>query len=326
MGCAWLLGVSACLALIDIASRAWHAPLGSLTQLRGLAGKGSGPDVLVMYVFSNTDPEYLENLKFFLREGVHPSDGCEYLFIVNRGLGEEVRQFELQPAGLPGGPGARVQTCCVCSTRGVWCAKQVATPSSAPATKVGQITATSVAVLRLRTIAVHIPGLQANFSVRASSHDAAAHKSDARANARLPALQAVVLPALPPNARYTYHANECFDWGTFGWGIKTQGLDLTKYKYFVFMNSSVRGPFFPAYLKARRRGHAPRCCNSFFTHARTHVCISCLSAMCATVCTSQLWLVTGGAGGAHEQTDLAHRTAPRAGPRALERRPLLEAQ
>ena len=37
----------------------------------------------------------------------------------------------------------------------------------------------------------------------------------------------VELPPLPSNARYTYHPNECYDWGTFGWGIKTQGLDLT---------------------------------------------------------------------------------------------------
>jgi hypothetical protein len=72
-------------------------------------------------------------------------------------------------------------------------------------------------------------------------------------------MQAVELPPLPSNARYTYHANECYDWGTFGWGIKTQGLDLTKYKYFIFMNSSVRGPFFPAYLKVRRPQFAPYC-------------------------------------------------------------------
>jgi hypothetical protein len=88
--CAVVLAISAVLALVEILTRSWH-PLGSLKQLKGLAGQGSGPDVLVMYVFSNTDPEYLENLKFFLREGVHPSDGCEYLFIVNRAQGEEVR-------------------------------------------------------------------------------------------------------------------------------------------------------------------------------------------------------------------------------------------
>lgn len=25
------------------------------------------------------------------------------------------------------------------------------------------------------------------------------------------------LPRLPPNARYLHHANECYDWGSFGW-------------------------------------------------------------------------------------------------------------
>lgn len=67
------------------------------------------------------------------------------------------------------------------------------------------------------------------------------------------------LPPLPSNARYTYHPNECYDWGTFGWGIKTQGLDLTRYKYFIFMNSSVRGPFFPAYLKVCTLVGSPAC-------------------------------------------------------------------
>lgn len=53
-----------------------------------LAEQTGAADVLVLYVFSNTDPEYIKNLKFFLREGVHPADGCEYLFVVNRELGE----------------------------------------------------------------------------------------------------------------------------------------------------------------------------------------------------------------------------------------------
>lgn len=64
-------------------------------------------------------------------------------------------------------------------------------------------------------------------------------------------LQGVELPDLPANARYVHHANECYDWGTFGWAILTQSLDLSRYKYFIFMNSSVRGPFFPSYLRVR---------------------------------------------------------------------------
>ena len=59
------------------------------------------------------------------------------------------------------------------------------------------------------------------------------------------------LPKLPPNARYAFHENNCFDWGTFGWAIQTQHLELSRYKFFVFLNSSVRGPFLPTYLRVR---------------------------------------------------------------------------
>jgi hypothetical protein len=39
------------------------------------------------------------------------------------------------------------------------------------------------------------------------------------------------LPPLPPNARYVYHRNECYDWGTAGWLLKDSGLvDSSKYK------------------------------------------------------------------------------------------------
>jgi hypothetical protein len=62
-------------------------------------------------------------------------------------------------------------------------------------------------------------------------------------------LQAIELPPLPANARYIYHTNECYDWGTFGWAIMTQNVVLSKYRYFIFMNSSIRGPFLPAYVK-----------------------------------------------------------------------------
>lgn len=48
-------------------------------------------DVLVMYVFSNTDPQYLDNLRYFVREGVAQDDGCDYVFIVNQG-NDEVRR------------------------------------------------------------------------------------------------------------------------------------------------------------------------------------------------------------------------------------------
>ena len=67
---------------------------------------------------------------------------------------------------------------------------------------------------------------------------------------RLTPLQAVDLPELPANAKYMHHPNQCYDWGTFGWVFMTEGIAPSSYKYFIFLNSSVRGPFLPTYLKA----------------------------------------------------------------------------
>lgn len=65
------------------------------------------------------------------------------------------------------------------------------------------------------------------------------------------------------DAHYIDHKNECFDFGTFGWFINefTYGnpwtkdkpsskktIHLKKYKYFLFLNSSIRGPFFTPYF------------------------------------------------------------------------------
>ena len=66
------------------------------------------------------------------------------------------------------------------------------------------------------------------------------------------ALQDVELPELPSNAKYLHHPNECYDWGTFGWALKQENVQVSDYKYFIFLNSSVRGPFLPPYLQVRR--------------------------------------------------------------------------
>lgn len=61
------------------------------------------------------------------------------------------------------------------------------------------------------------------------------------------------LPSLPPNARYVEHDNECLDWGTYAWllSLPTDDpravRDQQRYQYFILMNSSVRGPFVPAW-------------------------------------------------------------------------------
>ena len=61
------------------------------------------------------------------------------------------------------------------------------------------------------------------------------------------------LPQLPPlvgiRAKYLLHENVCFDWGAFGWAIRNGFVRVTKYTHFVFVNSSVRGPFVPTYVR-----------------------------------------------------------------------------
>lgn len=69
---------------------------------------------------------------------------------------------------------------------------------------------------------------------------------------------------LPSNARLLTHANQCYDWGTFGWLLRSGEVNVQKYKYFVLLNSSVRGPFLPPYVPVglhivakRQIAHAP---------------------------------------------------------------------
>ncbi len=56
------------------------------------------------------------------------------------------------------------------------------------------------------------------------------------------------LPQLPRNARYVFHENKCYDWGTFGWVFDEGKINASLYKSIIFMNSSVRGPFLPPYF------------------------------------------------------------------------------
>ena len=58
-------------------------------------------------------------------------------------------------------------------------------------------------------------------------------------------LEEVVLPG---NARLLYHDNECYDWGTLGWIMSAGMVDVEDYKYFIMINSSVRGPYAPPYM------------------------------------------------------------------------------
>lgn len=40
------------------------------------------PETLVLYTYSNSDPEYERNLRFFVEHGMAEGDGCEYVIIV----------------------------------------------------------------------------------------------------------------------------------------------------------------------------------------------------------------------------------------------------
>ncbi|GAB4813085.1 hypothetical protein N2152v2_000131 [Parachlorella kessleri] len=112
---------------------------------------------LVVYVFSGSDPEYADNLRFFVREAAKENDNCDYVFVLQQGEG-------------------------------------LSDPDP--------------------------------------------------------------LPKLPPNARYLTHENKCFDIGTVGWVLESH-VDRRKYSYFVWLNSSVRGPFLPAYLAGKMHWTEP---------------------------------------------------------------------
>lgn len=98
----WNLFAGSCLALSllslayvlhEVMTGSWGSQLEQLQQHIRTSGNSKQSDVLVMYIFSNTDPQYLNNLKYFVREGVHAGDGCEYLFVVNKSPEEEVRTY-----------------------------------------------------------------------------------------------------------------------------------------------------------------------------------------------------------------------------------------
>lgn len=45
-----------------------------------------GDDVLVLYLYDNRDPVWVENFKFFLQWGVNYNDGCSYVIVVNEAM------------------------------------------------------------------------------------------------------------------------------------------------------------------------------------------------------------------------------------------------
>ena len=45
-----------------------------------------GDDVLVLYLYDNRDPVWVENFKFFLQWGVKYNDGCSYIIMVTEAM------------------------------------------------------------------------------------------------------------------------------------------------------------------------------------------------------------------------------------------------
>lgn len=120
-------------------------------------------DTLIFYIFSDTDPEYVENLRFFVEHGTK-SNHADYVVVV----------------------------------------QDQASTSNAQENKIGRI-----------------------------------------------------LKDLPAGSIVLHHVNDCYDLGTFGWSLKQPSIasKLSSYKYFVMINSSVRGPFVPPYVPNRHEWH-----------------------------------------------------------------------
>ena len=89
---------------------------GELGRFQSLAARWWGwqpkqepgwPETLVVYIFSNTDPEYFNNLKFFLKWGVREGDGAYYIIVVQEGGKSPVRPHSCWAATCKVVPHAR---------------------------------------------------------------------------------------------------------------------------------------------------------------------------------------------------------------------------
>lgn len=49
---------------------------------------------LVLYVFSYTDPEFLNNLRYFIKQAINPNDHCDYVISVQLGKNMKVRNAQ----------------------------------------------------------------------------------------------------------------------------------------------------------------------------------------------------------------------------------------
>lgn len=198
----WLLATA---SLVAVLGGSWMLAASMSTPTRPPLTKHIAPvfstsrDHLLIYAFSYSDPQYLENLRYFITEAVANDTVADHVIIVQEGPSLKVR----------------------CQLRGPlpW----------------GHSTA-------------HRAGARMHCSWLASLLSPPLHTST---------LQKAKLPELPPHAAYVGHQNECYDWGSYGWVLLQTGLvSIAKYRYFFFVNSSVRGPFLPAYARVGGPGTA----------------------------------------------------------------------
>lgn len=66
-----------------------------------------------------------------------------------------------------------------------------------------------------------------------------------------------ILMKVPPRSIVLPHKNKCYDTGTFGWALTHPSVSplVPSYKYFVMLNSSVRGPFLQPFFPRRQDWH-----------------------------------------------------------------------
>lgn len=89
--------VSACIATLLLIRWGVSGTSGLSSTADGFSAANG--KTLVIHIFADTDPEYLENLKFFVQWGIPPQDQADYIVVVQ----------SLDPAtvGLQPGPAAQ---------------------------------------------------------------------------------------------------------------------------------------------------------------------------------------------------------------------------
>jgi hypothetical protein len=165
-----------------------HASQADLTH------RFSHKDTLVIYVHSDTDAEYRNNLQFFVEQAVREEDRCDYVFIVQVGL-------------LP---------FCLEALSSQFSVLSESDMRMQPANPLAPCNVT------------HIMLIAQLYTQCAPLHHAPAQVIGSGTVNETSASQG--LPLLPSNGRYVYHTNECYDWGTAGWLLKSNLVQVSRYR------------------------------------------------------------------------------------------------